>query len=67
MFSFLSGAVLGGLIASALVLLLTPYSGNDLRNRITDLVTRTYDEVRQAGEQRRDELQLELQELRAPK
>lgn len=66
-FSFLSGAILGGLIASALVLLLTPSSGSDLRQQLSDLANKTYEEVRQAGEQRRDELQLELQDLRAPK
>jgi len=66
-FSFLSGVILGGLIASALVLLLTPSSGNELRQQISDLANKTYEEVRQAGEQRRDELQLELQDLRAPK
>ena len=65
--SFLSGAILGGLIASALVLLLTPSSGSELRQQIADLANKTYEEVRQAGEQRRDELQLELQDLRAPK
>jgi gas vesicle protein len=66
-FSFLSGVILGGLIASALVLLLTPSSGNELRQQISDLANKTYEEVRQAGEQRRDELHLELQDLRAPK
>ena len=65
--SFLSGAILGGMIASALVLLFTPSSGSELRQQITDLANKTYEEVRQAGEQRRDELQLELQDLRAPK
>jgi len=65
--NFLSGAILGGMIASALVLLFTPSSGSELRNQISELVNKTYEEVRQAGEQRRDELQLELQDLRAPK
>ncbi|MCD4672801.1 MAG: YtxH domain-containing protein [Anaerolineaceae bacterium] len=65
--NFLSGALLGGLIASALVLLLTPSSGSSIRKQIAELANKTYEEVRQAGEQRRDELQLELQELRAPK
>jgi gas vesicle protein len=65
--SFLTGAILGGLIASTLVLLLTPSSGSEVRQQIADLANKTYEEVRQAGEQRRDELQLELQDLRAPK
>ena len=65
--NFLSGAVLGGLIASALVLLFTPSSGVNLRQQISDLANKTYEEVRSAGEHRRDELLLELQELRAPK
>ncbi len=65
--NFLSGAILGGMIASALVLLLTPSSGSELRNQISELVNKTYEDVRQAGEQRRDELQLELQDLRAPR
>jgi len=65
--NFLSGAILGGMIASALVLLFTPSSGDKLRQQIADFANKTYEDVRQAGEQRRDELQLELQELRAPK
>lgn len=65
--NFLLGAVLGSLITSTLVLLLTPYSGSSLRKQISDLAVKTYEDVRQAGEQRRDELQLELHELRAPK
>ena len=65
--SFLSGAILGGMIASALVLLLTPSSGSEIRQQIADLANNAYEEVLQAGEQRRDELQLELQDLRAPK
>lgn len=64
---FVFGAILGGLVASTLVLLFTPSSGSNLRKEITDFVNKTYEEVRQAGEQRRDELQLELKELRAPK
>ncbi|MDX9864081.1 MAG: YtxH domain-containing protein [Anaerolineaceae bacterium] len=65
--NFLSGAVLGGLIASTLVLLLTPSSGSELRQQIADMANKTYEDVRQAGEHRRDELLLELQDLRAPK
>jgi gas vesicle protein len=59
--------MMGGVVASSLVLLLTPYSGDNLRAKISELANQTYKDIRQAGEQRRDELQLELQELRAPK
>jgi gas vesicle protein len=65
--NFVLGTILGGLISSALVLLFTPSSGSELRQQITDLANKTYEDVRQAGEQRRDELQLELLDLRAPK
>lgn len=64
---FMFGAVMGGVVASSLVLLLTPYSGSNLRTKISDIASQTYQDIRQAGEHRRDELLLELQDLRAPK
>lgn len=64
LFNFLSGALLGGFVGAAVALLLTPYSGAALRQRITEYTLRVEDDVRQAAELRRSELENELNQLR---
>ncbi|MDD2523116.1 MAG: YtxH domain-containing protein [Anaerolineaceae bacterium] len=66
-FSWLKGAFLGGLFGSALVLLLTPYSGKELQSRIKDYVDNVQSEVHQAGVEKRLELETELELLRSGK
>jgi gas vesicle protein len=65
--SFIFGAGLGGVLAASLALLLTPISGKALRNEIKGYYENTVNEVRNAGMQRRQEMEIELTRLREPK
>lgn len=65
--SWLTGAFLGGLVGGALVLLLTPYTGEDLKVRINDYISNVQNEVQQAGVEKRLELETELELLRSGK
>lgn len=64
--NFLLGALIGGVVGAVSVLLLTPTSGVDVRNRITAYTRDIEDQVRQAAATRRQELQVELDTLRHP-
>jgi len=64
--TFFSGVVLGGLVGAALALLLTPASGEQLRGNIQSRYIELRDEVQQAAESRRIELEEQLRELRKP-
>ena len=65
--SWLQGAFLGGLIGSALVLIPTPYTGEELKARINDYINNVQNEVQQAGVEKRLELETELELLRSGK
>lgn len=60
------GALLGGLIGSALALLFAPSSGEGLRNQVRETIVEIQDEMRQAASARRIELEKQLTSLRAP-
>jgi gas vesicle protein len=62
--SFLAGTMCGALLGSVLALLLAPYSGTDLRQRTRDRLVGLRDEVREAYEARREQLEAELESLR---
>ena len=66
-FSFLIGAVTGGLVGAIMALLFAPTSGQDLRAKISDSAETFAVDIRQAANTRRIELQERLEELRAPK
>lgn len=57
---FILGVVLGAVTGATLALLLTPESGNTLRNRVFENFTMIRDDVKKAAQQKRDELQAEL-------
>ena len=63
--SFMFGAILGGLISSSLVILLTPESGEDLRHQIEVRIKEIIDEVNRAADEKRAELEDQLQTLRS--
>jgi len=65
--SWFTGAILGGLVGSALITLLTPYSGAELKARITDYINNVQNELQQAGIEKRLELETELELLRSGK
>ena len=58
------GAVLGGLVGSALGLLLAPMSGDELRMEVREYSRQVRNEVERAASQRRAELERELANLR---
>ncbi len=63
---FVLGAILGGLFAAAVVILLTPTPGSDLRKRLNDRLEEVRNEMKMAAENRRKELELELGKLQHP-
>lgn len=62
--SFMTGAVLGGLISAATVLILTPKSGGAIREDIKHEVDTILDEGRRAMDTRRREMESQLAEMR---
>ena len=65
-FSFLVGAVMGGLVGATVALLLAPSSGTDLRTQMQERSERLREEIRKAAADRRAELEEQLAALRAP-
>jgi gas vesicle protein len=64
--SFITGAAIGGVVGAVLAMLFAPSTGQNLRNQITEYVLQTKDDVMKAGQDRRDELEHELEVLRQP-
>ncbi len=62
--NFVLGLILGALVGSALALLLTPVSGDQLRMDVRDYTRQVRSEVEQAAKSRRIELERELANLR---
>jgi len=58
------GMVLGGLVGSAVALLLTPMSGDELRMEVRDYSRHVRSEVEHAANARRAQLERELADLR---
>jgi gas vesicle protein len=65
--SYFKGLFWGGLIASAIVLLYTPYKGENLKARVKDYLDNVKSEVKEAGEEKRREMEEELAFLRSGK
>jgi gas vesicle protein len=65
-FSFLVGAVMGGLVGATVALLLAPSSGTELRTQMQERSERLREEIRKAAADRREELEEQLAALRAP-
>jgi gas vesicle protein len=65
--NFLGGFAVGALIGAGIMLLLTPYSGEELRGRVQSEAARIQSEVKQAAEDRRAELEEQLSALRQPR
>ena len=63
--SWMLGAILGGLLGSALVMLYTPAKGSELKSKLQEAVQKIRDEVRQAGEEKRAALEAQLDALRS--
>lgn len=61
------GAFTGGLLGAAAALLLTPVTGDQLRIEASSRIQRLQKELTDARDQKRAELESQLQALRAPK
>jgi len=62
----LAGSLCGALVGAVAALLLAPSSGLELRERMTERARRVQDDVREAYETRRAQLEAELATLRSP-
>jgi len=62
--NFVAGATCGALVGAAVGLLLAPESGVELRQSAVDRVVALRDEIRQAYETRKTQLEAELEALR---
>jgi gas vesicle protein len=60
------GAFLGGLLGSTLGLLLAPSSGEDLRRQAKETISQIQNEMQEAANARRVELEKQLADLRTP-
>lgn len=67
MLSFLSGVALGLVVGASLAILFAPTTGEDLRKQMQERADRIQIEVKQAAETRRQELEQQLETLRAPR
>ena len=63
---FLEGFLFGAILGALLALLLTPESGEGLRDRIKTEADRIQTEVKTAAIERRAELEKQLSSLRSP-
>lgn len=63
--NFLTGFIIGGVLAGAIVLLLTPTSGDELRAQAQQRIAALQQEIQQAAAARRAELEAQLAALRA--
>ncbi len=61
--AFIFGAVLGGVLGGLTALLLAPYSGEELRSVIKQNVDNIQIEIKEAAQQKRVELEDQLQEF----
>ncbi len=66
-FGFLIGLFVGWLVGSTLALLFAPESGEKLRGELRARSDRFLGEIKSAAETRRQELEKQLAELRAPR
>lgn len=63
----LFGTVLGGLVGSALALLLTPVAGIEIRKKISNVIGNVRTEIINASKEKRLELETQLEQLRSEK
>jgi len=65
--AFLTGSLCGALVGAVAALLLAPYSGEELRQRTRERLDSFRDDVREAYDARREQLESELEALRRPR
>ncbi|MBT3239878.1 MAG: hypothetical protein HON98_04735 [Chloroflexi bacterium] len=67
MFSFITGALMGGLVGATAALLLAPSTGEELRGQMKERISTFQDEMGQAMNSRKVELEKKLDDMRKPK
>ena len=63
-FSFLAGAICGALVGGVTILLLTPASGESLRQEATARVQQALADAQQAREDKERELQAQFEQMK---
>jgi gas vesicle protein len=66
LFSFFAGVIMGGLVGATVAILLAPSSGEEIRGQLQERSIRLRDDIKAVAEERRAELERELENLRAP-
>jgi len=66
-FSFFMGVIMGGLVGATVAILLAPSSGEEIRGQLQQRSIRLRDEIKAVAQERRAELERELETLRAPR
>lgn len=61
--AFTFGAIIGGILGAVTALLLAPYSGDELRSAIQQQVDSLQMEIKEAAQQKRAELEEQLEDL----
>ncbi len=67
MFSFITGALMGGLVGATIALLLAPATGEELRSQMKERIGTFQDEIGQAMNTSKVELEKKLDDMRKPK
>jgi gas vesicle protein len=62
--NFIMGLLVGALVGTTVTLLLTPTSGDSMRNQVKGYFDKVRTEISQAADNRRSELEKQLAELR---
>ncbi len=62
-----TGTLLGSLVGSALVLFLTPFSGLEMRTKISEVIGNLRTEIINASREKRLEMENQLAQLRSGK
>ena len=66
MMNFMVGMVMGSVVGATIGLLMTPYSGDDLQAELRARIDRVQWEMKSAAQSRREEMEAQLEALRAP-
>jgi gas vesicle protein len=64
--NFIMGVIMGGLVGATVAILLAPSSGEEMRGQLQERSIRLSDDIKAVAEERRSELERELENLRAP-
>ena len=64
--NFFLGVIMGAVVGATVAILLAPSSGEEMRGQIQERSIRLKEDIKAVAEERRAELERELESLRAP-